>query len=174
MAIFTQNLYIVSKPLNKIVNPFEDSVLVEYVEVIEEVKHGEITKSYKYEAESYTRIYNNRPKREFIFSLSMWARDLILMMQYWVQSNNKHVILPYERVKEMYNTDPKYGKRRYDETIRELIRHSIIDYKDKEIGDYWYNHKVFASGNRISMYPTNTRRARIVDNTHKNREYANN
>jgi hypothetical protein len=156
------------QPLNKVRNPFENALVVNYVRVITEVRAGQITNEYSYEADSYTRLYNSKANRELMFSLSMWARDLILAMQYWVQAGNKHVILPFERVKELYVNDPKYGKRRYDETIRELIKHSIIDYKDRENGEYWYDAKIFASGNRIHMFPESLFKVKTINKTINN------
>lgn len=143
-------------PLNKIHNPFINALHVPFTEAIKAIKYVEgepAIDSFTYECEPYYRVYNSKPKREFIFSLSMWARDMFTAIQYFTQANNKHVILTYEKMKQLYSvSDPKYGVRRYDETIRELVRHTLIDYKDKEKGEYWYNPLYFASGNRLKMY----------------------
>jgi len=137
------------------INPFINTLYVPYKEIITSAKDGAIESSYKIEAESYSRIYTSKARRDYIFnSLSMYARDMLMAMLYVTNYDYQYVILTYDKFKELYAaTDPNYGKRRYEDTIRELHKFSIIDCKDKERNQYWFNPVYFISGNRLNMFP---------------------
>lgn len=139
--------------MQKIINPFINNLRVPYIEVIKSIKgtgDNTVVDSYKVEAEDYTRVYTSKSRREFIFSLSMYARDLFIALHYFTHSEYKYVIITYEKVLELYSG--KYGKRRYDDTIRELIKYSVIDIKDKEKGEYWYNPTYYSPTNRTKLF----------------------
>lgn len=133
-------------------NPFINSLQVPYIEVIKKIEAGAITDSYKIEAADYTRLYKAASLRDYIFTnLSMYARDMYLSILYRVNTNYKYIVLSYEIMCELY-ANTKYGKRRYDDTIKELVIHSIIDIKDKSKNQYWYNPIYFSPNSRIILF----------------------
>lgn len=137
------------------INPFTIGLVIPYTEIITKYNDSKTEDSYKIEAESYTRVYTSKTRRLYLFSkLSMYARDMVLAMFYVTNYEYEYVILSYDKFKNLYSvSDPHYGKRRYEDTIRELHRYSIIDCKDKEKGQYWYNPAYFVTGNRLNMFP---------------------
>ena len=143
--------------INIEINPFIPSLEIPVIEVITEFTNNEVTASYKYEAEKHSRLYISVAKRDLIYStLSMYARDLLLLIMYITNFEYDYTVLTFEKVSENINKkDIKYGKRRFEETVRELIRFAILSCKDKDKGYYWYNPNYFCSGNRINMFPNN-------------------
>jgi len=139
--------------LNKLINPFINNLRVPYIEIIKKIPdtYGGEPEAYKVEAESYFRVYSSKHIRVFLYKeLNMWARDMFTAIQYFTNSDYKYVIISYEKIVELYGED--YGKRRYDDTIRELIRFSIIDIKDRAENEYWYNPAYFSPTTRITLF----------------------
>jgi len=138
--------------IEKKINPFTSGLYVQYVEMVRSVK-ADTVDSYEVEQARYSRLYISREIREFIFdNLTMYARDMILMMQYAVNPNYQYVILNYEKICKVYGKE-KYGRRRYDDTIRELQRYSILDLRDKADNSYWYNPNLFSPSSRLTLFP---------------------
>jgi hypothetical protein len=81
----------------------------------------------------------------------MYARDMYLSILYRVNTDYKYIILSHEIMCTLYK-DTKYGKRRYDDTVKELVVNSIIDIKDKSKNQYWYNPVYFSPNNRINLF----------------------
>lgn len=159
--IFVRKCYIYTNltgmAINRTINPFINDLHIPYIEVIKKGSKlgtlNEVIDSYEFEQIRHAKLFVSPETRNFIFSnLSMYARDMFLMLQYIINQNYTYVILTYEKIKQVYN-DEKYGKRRYDETIRELHKFAIIDLKSKEENSYWYNPIYFSSGDRLKMYP---------------------
>ena len=140
--------------LEKAINPFTAGLTVKYTEVIKTASGYGIDANkevYNIELEPAIRVYNCVSNRKYIFqTLSVYARDLLLAMYYFVNHETPYVILTHEKVLELYGT---YSKRRYEDTVRELIKNVIIDCKDRSRNQYWYNPVFFSSGSRLKMYP---------------------
>lgn len=151
---------------DKPINPFINKLVIDYTEVIKSTSGHGITKvvdSYNIEHDESVRIYTCKANREHLFKeLTMYGRDMLLAIYYFVNRDYDYVILNYAKVLELYGS---YGKRRYDDTIRELVRLLIIDYKDKSKDQYWYNPVFFSSGNRLKMYPQCGNKVKTVNNT---------
>jgi hypothetical protein len=143
------------QPIGKSRNPFINSLHVPYTEVIKTFKiidGKEQIDNFEYENEPHHKVYNSKSKREFIYStLSMYARDMLTAIQYFTTPNKQYVILSYEKMQELLQSN-MYGKRRYEDTVRELIRENIIDYKDKENNQFWYNPIYYSPSNRLKLF----------------------
>lgn len=143
--------------LNKHINPFVNNLKVPYKEVIKRIAITEgqvITDSYDLEITEKFSVYRYKSIRELLYrELSMYARDLFTAIQYFTLADNRHVVVTYDKMVELYGPTNKYGRRRFDETIKELVTMSIIDCKDREKGEYWFNPMYFSPSNRLSLYP---------------------
>lgn len=143
--------------MQKAVNPFINSLIVPYIQYVTEIKSftpiaGE-RYGYELETSEYVRVYTHKEIREFVFrKLSMYARDMLSACQYFVNPKYEYVIINYDKMQELYGPDYKLVRRRFDDTIRELIKMSILDVKDKAKSQYWYNPGYFCAGNRLKMY----------------------
>lgn len=140
--------------LNKPLNPFINALHVPYIEYVTDVKHvqGE-TKVYGFEAEAdeHIRLYTSRVKREFIFNtLTDKARELYFMILYSLNREYDYVVFSYEKVQSLQKS---YAIRRFADGMRDLIRYSVLDVKDKAADAYWYNPLYFSTGNRLKMFP---------------------
>jgi hypothetical protein len=140
--------------INKEINPFITTLVIPYKEFNNGYSEAtdEPLAPYEVEAERHTRIYNDRAKRLFMYKLSIYARDMFMAMQYFMHSSNHYVVISYDKMHELLGDD-MYGKRRYEDTVRELIKHSVIDYKDKPANQYWYNPAYFSPGSRLRLFP---------------------
>ena len=140
--------------IEKTINPFINGLHVPYIEVVKRASghNGDYTiDSYEIEAQRYTRVYASKAIREFLYQkLSMWARDMFTAIQYFGNSEERYIIITYEKIKTLYGGT--YSLRRYNDTIKELISMSMIDYKDKERDQFWYNPFYFSPGNRLSLF----------------------
>jgi hypothetical protein len=141
--------------MQKSVNPFINKLVVPYIQYITDIHKVTLLSDDKYgyevESEHFTRVYVSKEKRQFIFTqLSMYARDMLMAMQYFTHPSHETVILTHEKMQDLYGT--AYSKRRFDDTIRELVKMAIIDYKDRKKGEFWYDPQFFASGNRLAMF----------------------
>lgn len=145
--------------INKIINPFIGNLIVPYTKYVKSIKsiEGEyVEESFNVEADPYTRVYNSRRRREFIFTnLSVWARDMLLAIQYIGMRDEQYLIMSYEKLKEKVYGESMYNKRRYDSTVRELISLYVIDYKDKEKNQFWYNGDLLCYNSRLKVFPNN-------------------
>lgn len=141
--------------VDKINNTFINATVVRYAEVVTSVTgYGTDTtkQSYEFELDSHIRLYNCRENRDFLFSnLTMYARDLMMAIYHMVNHEYQYVVITYDKIVQLYGG--KYSKRRYDDTIKELVRHNILDCKERAKGQFWYNPVFFAAGNRLKMYP---------------------
>lgn len=141
--------------MNKDRSPFLDNLVIPY----KQFDHGidqttqEPIRPYEVEAERYSRIYNDRAKRLYLFKLSIYARDIFMSLQYFTYNDNHYLILSYEKMEELLGIDLMYSRRKFEDSIRELIKHSIIDYKDKKANQYWYNPAYYSPGNRLRVFP---------------------
>ena len=140
-------------------NPFLSNLIVPYIQVIKNLKvENGITvsdDSYEIEAAEYVRLYTANGNRDELFNnLSIYARDMLLAIQYMLNRDYQYVVLTYDKMKQLYAvSDPRYGLRRYDTTVKELYKYGVIDFKDRSKNQFWYNPKYFAAGSRLSMYP---------------------
>lgn len=143
--------------INKIINPFIGNLTIPYIEYVKSVKSidGEYVKdSFDVEADPYTRVYNSKRRRDFIFNnLSVWSRDMLLAIQYIGIKDEQYLVLNYDKLKEKVYGERMYNKRRYDSTIREMISFYVIDYKDKDKNQFWYNADLICFGNRLRVFP---------------------
>jgi hypothetical protein len=140
--------------MQKIHNPFVNKLVVPYVEYITNpLKFTETNEKYGYEVESQThvRMYTSKANREFIYSLSIYARDMFLAMQYFTQPGKDSVYISYEKMQALCPT-VKLSRRRFEDTIRELVKAAVIDYKDRKHDEYWYDPQYFYSGNRLDAF----------------------
>jgi hypothetical protein len=139
--------------INKAINPFISALRVPYVEYIKKVNSDNTVDAFQVETESYTRVYNSKRRREFIFNnLSVWARDMLLAIQYMGIRDQRYLVISYDKLANIYGVK-MYNKRRYDSTIRELISYNVIDYKSKEDNQFWYNADILCFSNRLNIYP---------------------
>lgn len=141
--------------LNKTINPFVNGLTVPYKEFVTKLAPAEAgvqAFGFKVETTQHFRVYTSKARREFLFrELSVHARDLLSALQHFCNPDYKYVILTLKKMQDLCNVP--LSKRRFDDTIRELVRKSIIDYKDKTAGEFWYNPAYFAAGNRLEMFP---------------------
>lgn len=141
--------------INKDRNPFVNGLVVPYKEFITKYKPtdtGTHSFGYKVETDRHFRVYTSKARREFLFrELSIYARDMLSAMQHFCNPDYKYILFTYEKMQDLCTTP--LSKRRFNDTVRELVRNAIIDYKDKPNGEFWYNPTFFAPGNRIEMYP---------------------
>lgn len=142
--------------MQKYINPFIRTLRVPYIQYVTDIKHfvatGEEKYGFEVEQEAHVRLYTNKQHRQFVFGLSMYARDMILAVQYFLNYEYEYVILTYTKMQELYGPDYKLVRRRYDDTLRELIKMAILDVKDRSKGEYWYNPEYFCPGNRLKMF----------------------
>ena len=97
-------------------------------------------------------VYTSKAHREFVWSLSASGRDMFLAMQYFVQPDSETIILTYDKMQALTPTI-HLSPRRYEDTIRELIKANVIEYKDRKKGVFWYDPQLFFSGNRMEAFP---------------------
>ena len=136
-------------------NPFISNLVVPYIAYVTDVKRLAAENEYygyEVEATSHTRIYNTKKHRELIWSLSMYARDVFLAMQYFVQPGNSYVVINYTKMQAL-TPSVHLSPRRYADTIRELVKAALIDYKDSKAGEFWYDPQFFFAGNRLDAFP---------------------
>ena len=143
---------------DRVNNPFLNSLIVPYIEVIKSIKYVEgqpIKDSYEIESTKHIRVYTSPRTRDLLFNdLSMYARDMFLAIQYTLNEDYYYIIMSYEKMQEVYKvSEPKYGKRRYEATIRELHKYGIIDCKDRVRNQWWYNPVYLAPKSRLIMFP---------------------
>ena len=143
--------------LDKKRNPFTNDLQVPYIEMVlklSEFKSGNEQKTlYKVEQTPRFEVYTSVKMREYLFqNLSMYARDLLTAIQHSTNNKYPYVILSYEKMQTLYGKSI-FGKRRYEDTVRELIKESIIEYKDKKKGQFWFNPIYFSPSNRLKLYP---------------------
>ena len=143
--------------LDKDINPFINSLRVPYIEFVTDRKFNEVKSDiesygYEVEADKHCRVYSSVPIKVFLFqTLTMYARDLLLAIQHFTNTDYLYVIVSFDKIKELFGSQ-KVSKRRYEDTMRELIRNSVIDYKDKSHNQYWYNPMYFAPGSRLTLF----------------------
>lgn len=143
--------------ITKSINPFLSTLRVPYIEYVTDrdfIGENKEVQYYGYEVESekHFRVYSSVIIKEFLFKkLTIYARDLLSAIQHFTNTDYLHVIISFEKVKELYGNQ-KVSRRRYDDTIRELVRNAVIDYKDKAHNQYWYNPAYFAPGSRLSLF----------------------
>ena len=136
-------------------NPFLDDLKIEYVEINIIDNDNELLSKYEMERDKFNRLYTSVDNRNFIFGeLSMYAIHMFLFMQYIINHDYPYIIINYEKV-ETYCKREKIGRRRFDDTIRELINKDVIQIRDRKDDSFWFNPKYFSSGNRLKMYPDN-------------------
>lgn len=153
-TLYTLYLQKTNKMVSKPINPFINTTIVPFIEVIKSMSgygaNMEVDK-YEIEADTYARVYTCKANRDFIYNhLSIYARDMLMAIIYSTNTDYEYVILTYEKILELHGT---YSKRRFDDTVKELVKYNIIDCKDKSKGKYWINPIFFAAGNRLTMYP---------------------
>lgn len=120
-------------------------------------------KSYGFyvDADDYVSISRSPEIRTLLFQeLSKAARDLFYLIPLCLNKQYKYVILPKERRDELMGD--VCNIRTYSNAINELIRHTIIDHKDRTKGEYWVNHRFFFFGSRKDMFPENTYIVRTI------------
>lgn len=145
--------------MNKNENPFISSLNILYMEF----NHGtneatqEPIRPYEVEAERFSRLYNDRARRLYLFKLSIYARDIFMSLQYFTYNDNHYAILSYEKMEELLGKDVMYSKRKFEDSIRELVKNNIIDYKDRKKNQYWYNPVYYSPGSRLKVFPTATK-----------------
>jgi len=137
------------------INPFVNGLTVRYIEYT--VDYGKFNpladERYGYEVEQdfSCKLYVSKEIRDFIYSrLDIYARDMYLAVQYFCNPNYPYVILTKDKVDKLLGSS--MSKRRFDDTLRILIKNAILDPKDRKTGAYWYNPNFFCAGNRLEMY----------------------
>jgi hypothetical protein len=141
---------------NKHINPFINNLVVPYIEYVTKIDiHDETMEQKKFgfevESQQHFRVYTNKTMREFLFrKLTIYARDLLSAIQHFTHPDYKYVILNQQKVEELYGHT--ISRRRYEDTVRELIRFAIIDCKDKSKDQYWYNPHYFSPNNRLTLF----------------------
>lgn len=148
-------------------NPYINTIPVPYTEYINHITIVDnvprIGNTYNIEDIKYIRMYKTKELREMLYKqLSMYARDMFMAIQYFTNDSYTYVILSYEKMNELYGTN--MSRRRYDDTVKELIRFNIIDCKDKRKHEYWYNFRYFSPNNRVSLFPEASVKIRTVYN----------
>lgn len=134
--------------MNKKHNPFTDNLVIHYRTL--QVEGAEIM----VETAQHFRVYTNSAIRFILFKeLSIYARDYLSAIQHFTHPKYKYVIITYEKMCKLYGKH--VSPKRYETTIRELIKMSIIDCLDKSNGKYWYNPLYFSPGSRIRLFPDN-------------------
>lgn len=139
----------------KEINPFISNLRVKYMEVVKSIKGdgiNAIVDSYLFETDTNARLFICADNREYIFdNLSIYARDFMMSMIYSLNRDYQYVIFPYEKIVEL--NKGKFSRRRYDDTMKELVKFGIIDLMDRGKGAYWFNPVFFVCGKRLDIYP---------------------
>lgn len=145
--------------IDKAINLFKETLTVPVIKVITEFTDSEVTASYDYESERYTRLYVSPAKRDFIYTnLSSDARDLLFLITQITNPDYEYTTIDYEKANEFIGkNNSRYSRRKFETVLRELIRFAILDCKVQKLGQYWYNPNYFCSGNRINMFPNNVK-----------------
>lgn len=152
--------------LDKTRNPFlTNTFIVPYRKIVTKILAGQVENAFDVETTKFIRVYTSKEMREFLFQeLSMYGRDMLTAVQHFTHSDNQYVVLTYEKMCELYGPKYKLVKRRYEDTLRELVGMSIIDCKDRKANQYWYNPDYFCQMSRIRMHPTH---AVMVDTVYR-------
>ncbi len=154
--------------MNKILYPFNKTNEVIKC-VIDTSKINPLTEEpygYYIEADDYVSITRNSFDRKLIYSLPSASRDLFFMIPLCLNRNYPYVVLPKSKRDEIVGTE--CSVRTYNDGIKGLIQHGIIDFKDKKAGVYWINHGYFYFGTRKAMFPANYRVRKVLNVSLKN------
>ena len=118
------------------------------------------------EADDYVCTTRNAELRSKIYKLKPCARDLFFLIPLCLNKNYKYVVLPKSKRDEIVGT--ACSERTYKDGINDLIRHCIIDFKDKAKGVYWINHNYFYFGSRKAMFPQTYKVRKVLNVSLKN------
>lgn len=150
--------------IEKQYNPFLDTLYIPYIEYVKRVRgtgEAAVPDSFKVESTPHFRVYKDPILLTRLYKeLTMWARDLFTLLQYFTHDKYRYIIITYDKVKEMYG---EYSPRRYHDTIKELVVKGVIDLKDREKNQYWYNPKYFSPTSRVKLFEEHSHREKIIN-----------
>jgi hypothetical protein len=152
-------------------NPFTAPLVVKYIKNVTDIipikgKNSKILYGFETEAEDYTRMYTAKKYRDVILKMTIYARDMFLTIQYFTNDSYEYVILSLDKIKELRHPE-KVSKRKYEDTIRELIRHDVISIRNKKDNSFWYNPRFYCAGNRLTMFEDRKLKLKTVYVTQK-------